>query len=33
VLEQTGADDISSAGEAKGDYANTERPGRRPGEL
>jgi len=31
VLEQTGADDISSAGEAKGDYANTERPGRRPG--
>jgi hypothetical protein len=29
ILEQTGADDISSAGEAKGDYANTERPGRR----
>jgi hypothetical protein len=31
TLEQTGADDISSTGEAKGDYANTERPSRRPG--
>ena len=26
ILERTGAQDISSAGEAKGDFANTERP-------
>jgi hypothetical protein len=26
ILEATGAQDISSAGEAKGDYANSERP-------
>jgi len=31
VLEATGADDISATGEAKGDYANTERPSTRPG--
>jgi hypothetical protein len=26
ILEQTGADDISSTGETKGDYANTDKP-------
>jgi hypothetical protein len=26
ILKQTGADDISSTGETKGDYANTDRP-------
>jgi Alternative complex III, ActD subunit len=26
ILEQTGAEDISSTGEAKGDFANTDRP-------
>jgi uncharacterized protein YcfJ len=26
ILEKTGADDISSTGETKGDYANTDRP-------
>lgn len=26
ILEQTGAEDISSAGEAKGDFGNTDRP-------
>ncbi|HEV8599669.1 MAG TPA: general stress protein [Gemmatimonadales bacterium] len=31
ILEATGADNISATGEAKGDYANTERPGRRGG--
>jgi len=29
ILEQTGAQDIATAGEKKGDYANTERPTRR----
>jgi len=29
ILERTGAEDISSTGEAKGDYANTDRPGHR----
>jgi heat induced stress protein YflT/ActD protein len=31
ILEATGADDISATAEAKGDYANTERPSTRPG--
>jgi hypothetical protein len=31
ILENTGAEDISSASEAKGDYANADRPGTRPG--
>lgn len=31
ILQQTGADDISSTSEAKGDYANAERPATRPG--
>jgi hypothetical protein len=26
ILEQTGAQDVASAGEAKGDYANTDKP-------
>jgi hypothetical protein len=26
ILEQTGAEDISSTGETKGDFANTDRP-------
>ena len=26
ILEQTGAEDISSIGETKGDFANTDRP-------
>jgi hypothetical protein len=30
VLERTGADEIAATSEAKGDYANTERPGLRP---
>jgi len=29
ILERTGADDVSSTAEAKGDYANSERPGPR----
>ncbi|MGQ0764301.1 MAG: general stress protein [Gemmatimonadota bacterium] len=29
ILERTGADDISTTGEARGDYANTERPAAR----
>jgi hypothetical protein len=31
ILEQTGAEHIAATGEAKGDYANAERPGVRPG--
>jgi hypothetical protein len=31
ILEATGADNISATSEAKGDYANTERPSTRPG--
>lgn len=31
ILERTGADDISATAEAKGDYANAERPATRPG--
>ena len=31
ILQRTGADNIAATGEAKGDYANTERPGSRPG--
>jgi hypothetical protein len=31
ILERSGADNIAATGEAKGDYANTERPARRPG--
>jgi len=31
ILEATGADNISATGEAKGDYANAERPSNRPG--
>ncbi|MEP7346153.1 MAG: general stress protein [Gemmatimonadaceae bacterium] len=30
ILKQTGADDIATTAEAKGDYANTERPAPRP---
>ena len=30
ILERTGADEIAATSEAKGDYANTERPGLRP---
>ena len=30
ILERTGADEIAATAEAKGDYANTERPGLRP---
>ena len=26
ILQQTGADDIASTGESKGDYANTDKP-------
>jgi hypothetical protein len=26
ILQQTGAEDISSTGETKGDFANTDRP-------
>ena len=33
ILERTGADNIAATGEAKGDYANTERPGARPGAV
>jgi hypothetical protein len=33
VLEHTGADDISAVSEAKGDYANVDRPSQRPGEF
>ena len=33
ILQRTGADHIASTGEAQGDYANAERPGRRPGET
>lgn len=33
ILEQTGAEHLAAAGEAKGDYANAERPGRRPEAL
>jgi len=29
ILEETGAEDVSSTGEVKGDYANTERPERK----
>ena len=29
ILEATGADDIASTGETKGDYANSDRPGNR----
>jgi hypothetical protein len=29
ILEESGAEDISSTGESKGDYANTDIPGRR----
>jgi Alternative complex III, ActD subunit len=29
ILHQTGADDIASTGETKGDYANTDKPGDR----
>jgi hypothetical protein len=29
IMERTGAEDISSTGEAKGDYANTEKPRQR----
>jgi len=31
ILERTGADNIAATGEVKGDYANAERPGTRPG--
>jgi hypothetical protein len=31
ILERTGADDISATAEAKGDYANAEKPGPRAG--
>lgn len=31
ILENTGAEDIGSASEAKGDYANTDKPGVRAG--
>lgn len=31
ILEETGAEDIAAASEAKGDYANAERPSERPG--
>jgi hypothetical protein len=31
ILENTGAKDIAAAGEAKGDYANADRPANRPG--
>lgn len=30
ILTQTGADDVATIAEAKGDYANAERPARRP---
>jgi hypothetical protein len=33
ILEQTGAEDIASAGEAKGDVLNTDRPLPRHGEM
>ena len=29
ILKETGADDIASSSEVKGDYANAEKPGRR----
>ena len=31
ILERTGADDIAATSEAKGDYANADRPSPRPG--
>ena len=31
ILDETGADQVSSVGESRGDYANSERPVRRPG--